>query len=140
MEEINTTIKSDNRIKREEEWVYLSKDNLGLKNYQEIKDKFYGEPFLSHIHLDRLRDLRCKVNAILNYRIIFNEKELCLFSNKLIIENMEDEEIRRCPMLGECDEKEINEEIKKYNGKFTIKVVVDIMYYKRLALWDYRID
>ena len=141
MELINTTIKSDNRIEKEEEWVYLSKDNLGLKNYQEIKNKFYGVRFLSHIQIDQLRDLRCKVNVNLDYRIVFNKAELSLFSNTIIIDNMEEEDNEIDPIIGEeWKEKETNEAIKEYNGKFKIKVVVSIMYYKRLALWDYRID
>ena len=141
MELINTTIKSDNRIEREEEWICQSEDNLGLKNYQEIKNKFYGMPFLSHIHIDQLRDLRCKVNANLDYRIVFNKAELSLFSNTLIIDNMEEEDDEIEPIIGEeWKEKETNEAIKEYNGKFTIKVVVSIMYYKRVALWDYKLD
>ena len=141
MELINTTIKSDNRIEREEEWVCQSKDNLGLKNYQEIKNKFYGMPFLSHIHIDQLRDLRCKVNANLDYRIVFNKAELSLFSNTLIIDNMEEEDNEIDPIIGEkWREEATNETIEEYNGKFTIKVVVNIMYYKRVALWDYKLD
>ena len=141
MELINTTIKSDNRIEREEEWVCQSKDNLGLKNYQEIKNKFYGMPFLSHIHIDQLRDLRCKVNANLDYRIVFNEAELSLFSNTIIIDNMEEEDNEIDPIIGEkLREETTNETIKEYNGKFTIKVVISIMYYKRVALWDYKLD
>ena len=118
MELINTTIKSDNRIEREEEWVFQSKDNLGLKNYQEIKNKFYGIP-PSHIYI----------------KIVFNEAELTLFSNTLIIGNKIE------PIIGEeFIEDVINKTIEEYNGKFIIKLVVNIMYYKRLALWDYKLD
>ena len=141
MELINTTIKSDNRIEREEEWVFQSKDNLGLKNYQEIKNKFYGMPFLSHIKIDQLRDLRCKVNANLDYKIVFNKAELSLFSNTIIIDNMEEEDNEIEPIIDEkWREEATNETIEEYNGKFTIKVVINIMYYKRVALWDYKLD
>ena len=141
MELVNTTIKMDNRIEREEEWIFQSKDNLGLKNYLEIKDKFYGMPFLSYIHIDQLRDLCCKVNANLDYRIVFNKIELSLFSNTLMIDNMEEEDDEIEPIIGEeWKEEATNETIKEYNGKFTIKVVVSIMYYKRVALWDYKLD
>ena len=141
MELINTTIKSDNRIEREEEWVFQSKDNLGFKNYQEIKNVFYGNPFLPHIHIDQLRDLRCKVNANLDYKIVFNEAELTLFSNTIIIDNMEEEDNEIEPIIGEEFIEDVtNETIEEYNGKFIIKVVVNIMYYKRVALWDYKLD
>ena len=141
MELINTTIKSDNRIEREEEWVFQSKDNLGLKNYQEIKNKFYGLPFLSNIHIDKLRDLRCKVNANLDYKIVFNKAELSLFSNTIIIDNMEEEDNEIEPIIGEKWREEVTDEtIEEYNSKFTIKIVIDIMYYKRVALWDYKLD
>ena len=140
MELINTTIKSDNRIEREDEWIYQSRDNLGFKNYQEIKNKFYGTP-IPHIHIDQLRDLRCKVNANLDYKIVFNEAELTLFSNTIIIDNMEEEDNEIEPIIGEeFIEDVVNETIEEYNGKFIIKIVVNIMYYKRVALWDYKLD
>ena len=140
MELINTTIKSDNRIEREEEWIYQSRDNLGFKNYQEIKNNFYGMS-LPHIHIDQLRDLRCKVNANLDYKIVFNEVELTLFSNTIIIDNMEEEDNEIEPIIGEEFIEDVtNETIEEYNGKFIIKVVVNIMYYKRVALWDYKLD
>ena len=142
MESVNTTIKMDNRIEREEEWIFQSKDNLGLKNYLEIKNKFFNKPFLSHIHIGQLRDLRCKVNANLDYKIVFdNNTEVYLFSNTIMIDNMEEEDDDSKPIIGEkWKEIKTNEGIKAYNGKFTIKVVINIMYYKRFALWDYRLD
>ena len=139
MELINTTIKSDNRIEREDEWVYQSKDNLGLKNYQEIKNKFYCYP---HININQLCDLRCKVNVNLDHIIVFKNKlKLSLFSNTLIIHNMEEEYIEIQPIINEkWREDTTNKTIEEYNGEFIIKIVVNILYYKRVALWDCKLD
>ena len=142
MELVNTTIKMDNRIEREEEWIFQSKDNFNLKNYLEIKNKFFGEPFFDMVHIDQLRDLQCKVNVNLDYKIMFNDNtEVYLFSNTIMIDNMEEEDYDSKPIIGEkWKETATNEGIREYNGKFTIKVVINIMYYKRFALWDYKLD
>ena len=142
MELIDTIIKTDNMNEREEERIYHSKDNLGLKNYLEIKNKFYDGEFFDMVALDQLCDLCCKVNVKLDYKIMFdNNSEKYLFSNGIIIDNMEERDEAHYQITDEWKNKIfVNGGISFYRGKFTIKVVVNIMYYKRIPLLDYKLD
>ena len=135
MELVNTTIKKNNRMEKEEERVYQSKDNLGLKNYLEIKNKFFNKP-LDMVIIDEINELRCKSHITLHYKIVFsNGKKVDLFSNVVKIKDMEEADYSLYNQINKYEESVetiTNGNISLYGDKFLLELVMNIMYYKRL--------
>ena len=135
MELVNTTIKKNNRMEKEEERVYQSKDNLGLKNYLEIKNKFFNKP-LDMVIIDEINELRCKSHITLHYKIVFsNGKKVDLFSNVVKINDMEEADYSLYNQINKYEESVetiTNGNISLYGDKFLLELVMNIMYYKRL--------
>ena len=142
MELVGTIIKQNNRMKKEEERIYQSKDNLGLKNYLEIKNLFFNKP-LDDIIIDEINELGCRSHITLHYKIVFNKKKVDLFTNVVKINDREEADYTLYNQINEYEEHEetiTNGYISLYGDKFLLELVMNIMYYKRLPLDDYHID
>ena len=142
MELVNTIIKKDNRIEKEEERIFHSKDNLGLKNYLEIKNKFFNKP-LDMVIINEINELRCKSHITLHFKIVNNVKKEDLFTNVIKINDMEEADYslyEETIKFEEHNKNIINNFINFYGDNFFFELVMNIMYYKRLPLDDYHLD
>ena len=154
MELIRTIIKQDNQARKEEERIYRSKDNLGLKNYLEIKNKFFHNR-LDMVVVDEINELGFASYITLHYKIVFYDKnedypfyevkeDLPLFTNTVKINNKEEEDYNFNEPIneenGQTRESMINHFINFYNNHFLLEFVLNIVYYKTSPLDDYQIE
>ena len=143
MELVDTVIKEDNIQRREEERIYRTKDNLGLKNYLEIKNKFFNKR-LDDITIDEINELDCKSYITLHYKIVFYEekRDFPLFTNIVQIGDREEADYTFFNPIdedGETKESIVNRLIELYGVKFYLEFVMRIIYYKMLPLRDFHI-
>ena len=142
MELVNTIIKIDNRFEREEERIYHSPDNLGFKNYWEIKNKFFNKP-LDMVIIDEINDLRCKSHITLHFKIRNGDNEENLFTNIIKINDMEEADYslyREKIKDEELVESLVSGFINFYGNNFFFEMVMNIVYYKLIPLDDYHLD
>ena len=142
MELVDTIIKQDNEMRKEEERIYRTKDNLGLKNYLEIKNKFFNKR-LDDIIIDEINELGCRSYITLHYKIVFYEKKVDLFTNVVKINDREEADYTLYNQINEYEEHEetiTNGFIGLYGDKFLLELVMNIMYYKFLPLGDFHIE
>ena len=139
MELVDTIIKEDNEFRKEEERIYRTKDNLGLKSYLEIKNKFFNKR-LDDVIIDEINELGCCSHIALHYRIVFYEekKDFPLFTN--VAEINDREEVDYNFYEDPIDEDEKNGYIELYGNKFYLEFVMKIRYYKSSPLDDIHIE
>ena len=132
IENLNETASS-----KEEKRIFRTK-NLEYNTYQEIKNRYYNQPF-EDSYISSINELGFQSYITLCFKLVFKtegvKEDFILFTNNIQIRNREEVDYTTFESEDEEHrEKIINDLIQKHHNKAFLELEMIIKYYKFLSL------